>query len=116
MQSSRASRTSCCNATILVLVATGQSLVVITRNVDLSVGSMLAANDNIAGAVIADLKAKKLKPLPLSPARMRPSEVSRTSSPVGTAGTVYKFVPAQRRGPAAAAVCRRAARASGRAA
>lgn len=31
------------NATILVLVATGQSLVVITRNVDLSVGSTSAS-------------------------------------------------------------------------
>ncbi|MFF8645613.1 ABC transporter permease [Streptomyces sp. NPDC015345] len=42
------------NATILVLVATGQALVVITRNVDLSVGSTLgisafAAGDHLQG-------------------------------------------------------------------
>jgi rhamnose transport system permease protein len=37
------------NATILVLVATGQSLVVITRNVDLSVGSVLGITAFAAG-------------------------------------------------------------------
>ncbi|MER5992500.1 ABC transporter permease [Streptomyces viridosporus] len=37
------------NATILVLVATGQSLVVITRNVDLSVGSTLGISAFTAG-------------------------------------------------------------------
>ncbi|MEV7322217.1 ABC transporter permease [Streptomyces sp. NPDC093970] len=37
------------NATILVLVATGQSLVVITRNVDLSVGSTLGITAFAAG-------------------------------------------------------------------
>ncbi|MCZ9341899.1 ABC transporter permease, partial [Streptomyces sp. TRM76130] len=37
------------NATILVLVATGQSLVVITRNVDLSVGSTLGISAFAAG-------------------------------------------------------------------
>ncbi|MFE1012707.1 ABC transporter permease [Streptomyces sp. NPDC058794] len=37
------------NATILILVATGQSLVVITRNVDLSVGSTLGISAFAAG-------------------------------------------------------------------
>ncbi|MFB6700563.1 ABC transporter permease [Streptomyces rubiginosohelvolus] len=40
------------NATILVLVATGQALVVITRNVDLSVGSTLGISAFAAGAYL----------------------------------------------------------------
>ncbi len=40
------------NATILVLVATGQSLVVITRNVDLSVGSTLGISAFAAGTYL----------------------------------------------------------------
>ncbi|MFJ1735447.1 ABC transporter permease [Streptomyces sp. NPDC088254] len=40
------------NATILVLVATGQSLVVITRNVDLSVGSTLGITAFAAGTCL----------------------------------------------------------------
>ncbi|PKW11548.1 monosaccharide ABC transporter membrane protein, CUT2 family [Streptomyces sp. 1222.5] len=40
------------NATILVLVATGQSLVVITRNVDLSVGSTLGISAFAAGSYL----------------------------------------------------------------
>ncbi|HET6861372.1 MAG TPA: ABC transporter permease [Streptomyces sp.] len=42
------------NATILVLVATGQALVVITRNVDLSVGSTLGISAFAAGAHLQD--------------------------------------------------------------
>ncbi|MFJ3811633.1 ABC transporter permease [Streptomyces sp. NPDC090073] len=42
------------NATILVLVATGQSLVVITRNVDLSVGSTLGITAFAAGVYLHD--------------------------------------------------------------
>ncbi|UFR00738.1 ABC transporter permease [Streptomyces sp. Go40/10] len=40
------------NATILVLVATGQSLVVLTRNVDLSVGSTLGISAFAAGTCL----------------------------------------------------------------
>ncbi|MDO0924575.1 ABC transporter permease [Streptomyces sp. TG1A-8] len=40
------------NATILVLVATGQSLVVVTRNVDLSVGSTLGISAFAAGTYL----------------------------------------------------------------
>ena len=42
------------NATILVLVATGQALVVITRNVDLSVGSTLGISAFAAGLYLQD--------------------------------------------------------------
>lgn len=42
------------NATILVLVATGQALVVITRNVDLSVGSTLGISAFAAGIHLQD--------------------------------------------------------------
>ncbi|WP_199551324.1 ABC transporter permease [Streptomyces sp. N35] len=42
------------NATILVLVATGQAVVVITRNVDLSVGSVLGISAFAAGTYLQD--------------------------------------------------------------
>ncbi|MBQ0826241.1 ABC transporter permease [Streptomyces tagetis] len=42
------------NATLLVLVATGQSLVVVTRNVDLSVGSVLGISAFAAGSHLKD--------------------------------------------------------------
>lgn len=42
------------NATILVLVATGQAVVVITRNVDLSVGSVLGISAFAAGNYLQD--------------------------------------------------------------
>ncbi|WP_326818466.1 ABC transporter permease [Streptomyces sp. NBC_01762] len=42
------------NATILVLVATGQAVVVITRNVDLSVGSVLGISAFAAGDYLQD--------------------------------------------------------------
>jgi rhamnose transport system permease protein len=42
------------NATILVIVATGQALVVITRNVDLSVGSTLGISAFAAGLYLQD--------------------------------------------------------------
>ncbi|MFF9340430.1 ABC transporter permease [Streptomyces sp. NPDC014773] len=42
------------NATILVLVATGQAVVVITRNVDLSVGSVLGISAFAAGLYLQD--------------------------------------------------------------
>ncbi|EGX56302.1 ABC transporter permease [Streptomyces zinciresistens K42] len=42
------------NATILVLVATGQAVVVLTRNVDLSVGSVLGISAFAAGLYLQD--------------------------------------------------------------
>lgn len=64
---------------------------------------VLAANDNIAGAVIADLKAKHLKPLPLSGQDASVQGVQNIISGWQT-GTVYKYVPAEANAAAAAAV------------
>jgi D-xylose transport system substrate-binding protein len=67
------------------------------------IDAAIAANDNIAGAVIADLKARHLKPIPLS---------GQDASVQGLqyilagwqSGTVYKFVPDEANAAAAAAV------------
>ncbi|HKB93934.1 MAG TPA: substrate-binding domain-containing protein [Gaiellaceae bacterium] len=64
---------------------------------------VLAANDNIAGAVIADLKAKHLKPLPLSGQDASVGGVQNIISGWQT-GTVYKYVPDEANAAAAAAV------------
>jgi D-xylose transport system substrate-binding protein len=64
---------------------------------------VLAANDNIAGAVIADLKAKHLKPLPLSGQDASVQGVQYIISGWQT-GTVYKYVPDEANAAAAAAV------------
>ncbi len=64
---------------------------------------VLAANDNIAGAVIADLKAKHLSPLPLSGQDASVQGVQNIISGWQT-GTVYKYVPAEANAAAAAAV------------
>jgi len=64
---------------------------------------VLAANDNIAGAVIADLKAKHLKPLPLSGQDASIQGVQYIISGWQT-GTVYKYVPDEANAAAAAAV------------
>jgi D-xylose transport system substrate-binding protein len=68
-----------------------------------NIQGVIAANDNIAGAVIADLKAKHLKPIPLS---------GQDASPQGLqyilagwqSGTVFKYVPDEANAAAAAAV------------
>ena len=68
-----------------------------------NIQGVLAANDNIAGAVVADLKAKSLKPLPLSgqDASVQGGQyiISGWQS-----GTVYKYVPDEANAAAAAAV------------
>ena len=46
------------------------------------IDAVAAANDGLAGAVVASLKAHRLKPIPLS-GRMRRRRASRTSSPAG---------------------------------
>jgi D-xylose transport system substrate-binding protein len=76
-----------------------QMLVKTSNNIQ----GVLAANDNIAGAVIADLKAKKLKPLPLSGQDATVQGVQNIISGWQT-GTVYKYVPAEANAAAAAAV------------
>jgi D-xylose transport system substrate-binding protein len=68
-----------------------------------NVQGVLAANDNIAGAVIADLKAKHLKPLPLSGQDASVGGVQNIISGWQT-GTVYKYVPAEANAAAEAAV------------
>jgi D-xylose transport system substrate-binding protein len=68
-----------------------------------NIQGVLAANDNIAGAVIADLKAKGLKPLPLSGQDATVQGVQNIISGWQT-GTVYKYVPDEANAAAAAAV------------
>ena len=68
-----------------------------------NIQGVLAANDNIAGAVIADLKAKHLKPLPLSGQDASVAGVQNIISGWQT-GTVYKYVPDEANAAADAAV------------
>jgi len=63
----------------------------------------IAANDNIAGAVVAQLKAKHLKPIPLSGQDATVQGAQNIISGWQT-GTVYKPVPVQASAAAAAAV------------
>jgi D-xylose transport system substrate-binding protein len=77
-----------------------QQMLVKTNN---NIQGVLAANDNIAGAVIADLKAKGLKPLPISGQDATPQGVQYIISGWQT-GTVYKYVPDEANAAAAAAV------------
>ena len=63
----------------------------------------IAANDNIAGAVIAALKAKKLKPIALSGQDATVQGVQNIISGWQTM-TVYKYVPIEANAAAAAAV------------
>jgi len=68
-----------------------------------NIQGVLAANDNIAGAVVADLKAKGLKPLPLSGQDATAQGVQYIIAGWQT-GTVYKYVPDEANAAAAAAV------------
>jgi D-xylose transport system substrate-binding protein len=68
-----------------------------------NITAVLAANDNIAGAVIADLKAKHLKPIPISGQDATPQGIQYIISGWQT-GTVYKYVPDEDNAAAAAAV------------
>lgn len=63
----------------------------------------IAANDNIAGAVVAALKAKKLKPIALSGQDATVQGVQNIISGWQTM-TVYKYVPLEANAAAAAAV------------
>src|SRR3954463_7371871 len=76
-----------------------QMLVSTSNNIQ----GVIAANDNIAGAVIADLKAKHLKPIPLSGQDASVQGVQYILAG-WQSGTVYKYVPDEANGPAAAAV------------
>jgi D-xylose transport system substrate-binding protein len=68
-----------------------------------NIQGILAANDNIAGAVVADLKAKGLKPLPLSGQDASVQGIQYIIAGWQT-GTVYKYVPDEANAAAAAAV------------
>jgi D-xylose transport system substrate-binding protein len=56
------------------------------------IDAAIAANDNIAGAVVADLKAKHLKPIPLSGQDATPQGLQYILAG-WQSGTVFKYVP-----------------------
>jgi len=68
-----------------------------------NIQGVLAANDNIAGAVIADLKAKGLKPIPISGQDATAQGIQYILAG-WQSGTVYKYVPLEAKAAAAAAV------------
>jgi D-xylose transport system substrate-binding protein len=76
-----------------------QMLVKTSNKID----AAIAANDNIAGAVIADLKARHLSPIPLSGQDASITGVQYILAGWQT-GTVYKYVPLEAKAAAAAAV------------
>ncbi|HEY2542694.1 MAG TPA: substrate-binding domain-containing protein [Gaiellaceae bacterium] len=76
-----------------------QMLVKTSNNIQ----GIIAANDNIAGAVIADLKAKHLKPIPISGQDASPQGIQYIIAG-WQSGTVYKYVPDEAAAAAAAAV------------
>jgi D-xylose transport system substrate-binding protein len=67
------------------------------------IDAAIAANDNIAGAVIADLKARSLPPIPLSGQDATAQGVQYILAGWQT-GTVYKYVPQEAAAAAAAAL------------
>jgi len=67
------------------------------------IDAAIAANDNIAGAVVADLKARHLKPIPLSGQDATAQGIQYILAGWQT-GTVYKYVPLEANAAAAAAV------------
>ena len=67
------------------------------------IAGVIAANDNIAGAVVADEKARHLKPVPLSGQDATAQGVKYIISGWQT-GTVYKKVSLEANAAAAAAV------------
>jgi len=68
-----------------------------------NIQGVVAANDNIAGAVIATLKAKGLKPIPLSGQDNTAAAVQQILAGWQTM-TVYKYVPDEANAAAAAAI------------
>ena len=76
-----------------------QMLVQTSNKID----GVVAANDDIAGAVVATLKAKGLKPIPLSGQDATVQGVQNIISGWQTM-TVYKYVPDEANAAAAAAI------------
>ena len=68
-----------------------------------NIQGVLAANDNIAGAVVADLKAKHLPPVPLSGQDATPQGIQYILAGWQT-GTVFKYVPLEANAAAQAAI------------
>jgi len=68
-----------------------------------NIQGVLAANDNIAGAVIADEKAKGLKPVPITGQDTTAQGIQYILAGWQT-GTVFKYVPLEANAAAAAAV------------
>jgi D-xylose transport system substrate-binding protein len=77
-----------------------EQMLVQTNN---NIQGVVGANDNIAGAVVATLKAKGLKPIPLSGQDATVQGVQNIISGWQT-NTVYKYVPDEANAAAAAAV------------
>ncbi len=77
-----------------------QQMLVKTNN---KIDAVIGANDNIAGAVVATLKAKGLKPIPLSGQDATAAGVQNIISGWQT-GTVYKYVPDEVKAAADAAI------------
>jgi D-xylose transport system substrate-binding protein len=77
-----------------------QQFLVKTNN---KIDAVIGANDNIAGAVVATLKAKKLSPIPLSGQDATAQGVQNIISGWQT-GTVYKYVPDEVNAAANAAI------------
>jgi D-xylose transport system substrate-binding protein len=68
-----------------------------------NIQGVLAANDNIAGAVIADLKAKHLKPIPISGQDATVQGIQYILAG-WQSGTVFKYVPLETAAAAKAAI------------
>jgi D-xylose transport system substrate-binding protein len=77
-----------------------EQMLVQTNN---NIQGVVAANDGIAGAVVATLKAKRLKPIPLSGQDATVQGVQNIISGWQT-NTIYKCVPDEANAAAAAAV------------
>jgi D-xylose transport system substrate-binding protein len=67
------------------------------------IDAAIAANDNIAGAVVADEKARGIGPIPLSGQDATPQGIQYILAG-WQSGTVYKYVPDEANAAAAAAV------------
>jgi D-xylose transport system substrate-binding protein len=72
-------------------------------NTNNKLAAAIAANDNIAGAVIAQLKAKHLKPIPLSGQDATAQGVQYILAG-WQSGTVFKYVPLETKAAADAAI------------
>ena len=68
------------NASIFAILAVGQTLVIITRNVDLSAGSVLGLSAFLAGDLLSSIPASRSASCSCSASRSVPPAGSRTGS------------------------------------